>query len=267
MSWRGAFVVFGLIGLVWAFFFYRWFRDDPKDHPSVNSAELKMLDGAASNVGSHGDVPWEKLLASRTIWMLWIQYFLLSFPWYFYITWLPTYLQEARGLDKVTASKYAILPLLLGGLGSFTCGILSGKVARATGNLRFTRRLMAMIGFAGAGLLLVVSVNTQAVLPAMLLMGLASFCNDLVMPGAWGACMDVGGRYAGTVSGSMNMAGNIAGFVAPIVGGYILKTYNGDYNAFIYLMAAVYAGGLICWPLIDPVTPLDPRDRHAKAAA
>jgi sugar phosphate permease len=257
MSWRGAFMLFGAIGLIWAYFFYQWFRDNPRDHPSVNSAELRLLEGAEHNAGGHGDVPWGKLLASRTVWLLWIQYFLLSFPWYFYITWLPTYLQEARGLDKVAASRYAILPLLLGGLGSLTCGIVSGKLAKATGNTRFTRRLMAMIGFAGAALLLVASVRTEAVLPAMLLMGMASFFNDLVMPGAWGACMDVGGKFAGTVSGSMNMAGNIAGFVAPAVGGYILDSQGGNYNMFLYLMAAVYTGGLLCWPLIDPVTPID----------
>jgi MFS transporter, ACS family, glucarate transporter len=50
----------------------------------------------------------------------------------------------------------------------------------------------------------------------------ASFCNDLVMPGAWGTAMDVGGVYCGTLSGAMNMWGNFAGFLAPVVTGYIL---------------------------------------------
>ena len=58
----------------------------------------------------------------------------------------------------------------------------------------------------------------------MVVMGFASFCNDLIMPGAWAACMDIGGKYAGTVSGSMNMMGNLAGFVAPIVGGLMRDT-------------------------------------------
>jgi sugar phosphate permease len=260
VSWRGAFVIFGAIGLIWAYFFYHWFRDNPKDHKAVNAAELRLLEGTEDNAGGHGDVPWGKLLASRSVWLLWAQYFLLSFPWYFYITWLPTYLQESRGLDRVAASKYAILPLLLGGLGSLTCGVVSGMIAKETGNVRLTRRLMAMVGFAGAALFLVASIRTEPVLPAMLLMGMASFCNDLVMPGAWGACMDVGGKYAGTVSGSMNMAGNIAGFVAPPVGGYILSAYAGNYNVFLYVMAAVYALGVLCWPFIDPVTPLDQRE-------
>ncbi|MBM3793957.1 MAG: MFS transporter [Acidobacteria bacterium] len=260
MSWRGAFMLFGALGIVWAFFFYRWYRDNPKDHPSVNAAELALLAGNEGNAGGHGDVPWAKMFGSRTVMLLWVQYFLLSFPWYFYITWLPTYLQEARGLDKITASKYAVLPLLLGGLGSLTCGFVSARLARMTGSVRVARRAVAMVGFAGAAILLVASINTQAVLPAMLLMGMASFFNDLVMPGSWGACMDVGGKYAGTVSGSMNMAGNIAGFVAPPLGGYILASTNNDYTQFLYVMAGAYALGALCWPFIDPVTPIDPGD-------
>jgi MFS family permease len=91
----------------------------------------------------------------------------------------------------------------------------------------------------------------------MVAMGFASFCNDLAMPPAWAACMDVGGRYAGTVSGSMNMMGNLAGYAAPVVGGYIVHGEPSRYIYFLYLMAAVYALGTLCWPWIDPVTSIE----------
>jgi len=259
MSWRMAFVTFGAIGIFWAFFFYRWFRDSPRDHRAVNQAELALLSDAQEASG-HGNVPWGKLLRSRTVWLLWVQYFLLSFPWYFYITWLPTYLKEARGLDNQSVAYYAIFPLLFGGMGSFVCGTLSNRVAGMTGSVRFTRRLLAVIGFAGAAAMLVVSINTGNALLAMIFMGLASFFNDLVMPGAWGACMDVGGKYAGTLSGSMNMMGNMAGFCAPQVGGYILQTTGNDYTPFLYVMAGAYLLGTAVWPFIDPVTPIDQGD-------
>src|SRR5262249_58977884 len=137
------------------------------------------------------------------------------------------------------------------------CGILSNRIAKRTGSTKFTRRLMAMIGFAGAALLLVASVRTEAVLPAMLLMGMASFCNDLVMPGAWGACMDVGGKYAGTVSGSMNMLGNFGGVLSPIVIGYILHETNNNWTLTFYVSAAVYFAGAFLWRFLDPVTAID----------
>jgi sugar phosphate permease len=257
MDWRSAFAVFGSLGIVWAFFFYRWYRDNPKDHPSVNAGELALLKGAEKTASGHGDVPWGKLLRSRTVLLLWAQYFLLSFPWYFFITWLPTYLKEGRNLDTATAAKYAVFPLLFGGFGSFVCGLVSNRLAEMTGSVKFTRRALASLGFLGAAVMMVVSIRTSDPLFAMIAMGFASFFNDLVMPGAWGACMDVGGKYAGTVSGSMNMMGNMAGFVAPWFGGVVLQRTGGDWNSFLYVMAGAYLLGTVIWPLIDPVTPID----------
>ena len=106
--------------------------------------------------------------------------------------------------------------------------------------------------------MLVVSIQTREPAYAMLFMGLASFFNDLVMPGAWATCMDIGGEYSGTVAGSMNMMGNVAGFVAPTVGGYIVQR-TGNWDPFLYTMAAMYVLGTFCWPFIDPVTPIDAR--------
>ncbi len=68
--------------------------------------------------------------------------------------------------------------------------------------------------------------------------------------------MDVGGRFAGTFSGSMNMMGNLGGFVAPIATGYLLDL-TGRWDLAVYISAAVYLAGAVCWLLLDPETPLD----------
>ena len=119
------------------------------------------------------------------------------------------------------------------------------------------RRFFACFGFTGAAGLLMASFYIQDPLLAMLAMGMASFCNDLTMPGSWSTCMDVGGKFAGTVSGSMNMMGNLAGFVAPWLGGYILQRTSDDWNLLLYIMAGMYFVGTLCWPFPDPVTPLE----------
>jgi sugar phosphate permease len=256
IDWRWAFVLFGGLGIIWAVFFYRWFRDNPRDHRSVNAAELALLQGAEELASGHGDVPWRKFLTSRTVMLLWAQYFFLSFPWYFFITWLPTYLQEGRGLSEADSAVYAILPLLFGGFGDLSSGLVSSRVERALG-VRSGRRLLACVGFLGAAVFMALHTQIHDVLLAMLAMGMASFMNDLTMPPSWGACMDAGGKYAGTLSGSMNMMGNMAGFVAPWAGGWIVETTGGDWNVFLYVMAAVYLLGAVCWPFIDPVTPIE----------
>lgn len=321
-SWRMAFVLFGALGVIWAVWFYKWFRDNPKDHPAVNAGELKLLEECAKNAESHGEVNpatlrkvaasvilvvgtlaaasllypkqyglifavmvvvggiggylwgrnnqhtiWGKMLTNRSVWLLWVQYFLLSFPWYFYITWLPTYLQEHRHLSQGESANFAILPLFFGGCGSLVCGFLSPRIAKITGSVKTTRRVMASIGFFGAGVMLLLSIQMNDPLPGMIMMGFASFFNDLVMPGAWAACMDIGGRYAGTLAGSMNMMGNVAGFVAPMIGGVILETSQQatgtkDWNQFLYVMAIAYLLGTIVWPFIDPVKSIDQAESH-----
>ena len=87
--------------------------------------------------------------------------------------------------------------------------------------------------------------------------GLASFSNDLVMPGAWATCMDVGGKHAGSLSGAMNMAGNIGGAISPMAIGYMLSWSGNNWNLTFYVSAAIYLCGILCWKFLDPVTPLE----------
>jgi len=191
------------------------------------------------------------------VWLLWVQYFCVSFPWYFYITFLPKYLIESRHLTEEQASNYAVLPLLFGGFGSIAAGFLAKRINTAMGSVKAGRRLLSIGGLACACLLWIGVTKIEGTLTAMIVMSLASFANDLNMPGAWGSCMDIGRKYAGTVSGSMNMMGNLAGFAAPVVGGYILKNYDKNYNLFMYVMAAMYVIGAAVWPFIDPETPIE----------
>src|SRR5579883_443185 len=96
MTWRAAFAVFGALGLVWIAAFALWFRYRPADHPAVNAAERALLSEVKELGELRAGVPWRRLIAHRSLWLLWMQYFTLSFGWYFYVTWLPTYLQEFR---------------------------------------------------------------------------------------------------------------------------------------------------------------------------
>jgi MFS family permease len=256
MSWRHAFELFGGIGLIWAALFYRWYRDNPRDNKDINAAELRLIEDG-QHLAGHGSVPWGKFLRSKQVWLLCMQYFCLSYGWYFYITWLPTYLKEARHVSLGTGALLSTLPLFLGGCGSFLCGFFYPVVNRWTGDVGKSRRLMASIGFFGATGFLVLSSLLQDATWAMIAMGMASFSNDLVMPGAWAACMDVGGKYAGTLSGTMNMTGNLGGVLSPITIAYILTHTNNNWALTFYVSAAVYFAGIFFWLFLDPVTPLE----------
>ncbi|MHB8899304.1 MAG: MFS transporter [Thermoguttaceae bacterium] len=261
VSWRWGFVLFGAIGVVWAVFFYLWFRDDPREHAAVNPAELALIrEGRKTELIGHGNVPWLRFLSSRTVWMLWLQYFCLSYPWYFYITWLPTYLQEQRGVSATQAAFLACFPLFFGGLGNLVSGVVARRLEASGTDPGQSRRMIASTGFFLAAALLVLSTWLKNPWLAMLAMGASSFSNDLTMPPSWAACMDVGGRYAGSLAGSMNMMGNFGGMMGPLVLSYLLMWTGDDWDFTFYVSGAVYVVGGVAWLLIDPITPLDYED-------
>jgi MFS transporter, ACS family, glucarate transporter len=157
----------------------------------------------------------------------------------------------------VLAAALGGIPLLFGGLGALTAGVLSTRLIARTGRVTLVRRTIGFIGLTGAATLLMTSFYIRDPLWAMLAMGMASFFNDTTLPGSWTTCMDVGGRYAGTVSGSMNMLGNFGGMAGPIVVGYVLAWTHHDWQLAFAISAAIYFLGAICWLFIDPVTPLE----------
>jgi sugar phosphate permease len=256
MHWRTSFTVFGLLGVIWGILFYKWYRDNPREHKSVNAAEAALLPPDSENVSEHMDVPWSKMVRSKTVWCLCAQYFAASYSWYFFITWFPTYLLRERNLDMKQSALLAGMPLLLGGFGSLFAGWIAPYLTKWTGDVRATRRGLGAGGFMGAAALLVISTFLKNPYLAVMAIALVSFCNDLMMPSAWTACMDVGGKYVATLAGTMNMMGNLGGFVSPIVIGYIVQQTN-NWTLTFYVTAAMYALGSIFWLILDPVTPLE----------
>jgi predicted MFS family arabinose efflux permease len=259
-GWRWAFVSFAALGLVWCAIFLAWFKDDPATHGGVNAAEQEML--AASRVltthGSEGN--WWRLLLTRRVAMLGLQYFGFSYVWVFYITWLPTYLREGRGQSAQGAALLAMLPLLFGGFGSLAGGI----AAR-----RLPRRAIAIGGFAATAVLLIAFPRIHQVGPAMIVMGLASFASDLTMPISWDACVDIGAGYTATVAATMNMLGNLAGFVSPVVGGLLLQRMGSGeagWNLLIETMAGGAVVSAVCWLYLDPDAVRGERERKMNEA-
>lgn len=243
-GWRLAFVSFAGLGLVWAIVFLRWFTDDPARHRAVNAAEMELLEPSRVLTAHRaGQRHWLSVLLTRQVALLVLQYFCFSYVWYFYITWLPTYLEQGREQTASHAAALAVLPLLFGGFGSLATGLAP---------VRISRRAIAVCGFLGTAILLLAITRIPSVVFAMLVMGLASFSSDLTMPISWDACVDIGGPYTATVAATMNMLGNLAGFAAPVAGGIILQRTGGDWNLLIDTMAAAAAVSAACWLSLNP---------------
>ena len=243
LGWRWGFVALSLLGVLWVAVFLPWFRNDPAEHKGVNAEELKLLEGSRQLVLHDHGMPWYRLLMQRDIAFLGLQYFGFSYTWYFYVTWLPTWLQRVHGLTKLETAGYAMLPLALGGVGSIVSGMLP---------LSIPRKWVAIGGFTVTGILILIIPGVHDVKVAMALMALASFSSDLTMPISWNTCVEIGKQYTATVASTMNMLGNFAGFAAPLVGGIILDHTNQDWNMVLRTMAVAAFMSAACWFFIDP---------------
>lgn len=121
-------------------------------------------------------------------------------------------------------------------------------------HVRQIRRTLGMIGHGMACVILLISISLNNPITAMIAMGFSCFGNDIAMPGSWTGCMDMGGQFTGTLSGTMNMSGCIGGLLAPWIIPYILDTADGQWRIVIIVIAGWYAVGAFCWLGIDPVT-------------
>jgi MFS family permease len=257
MSWRMLAAILGGLGVLWALAFHRSYRDEPREHPGVDPAERALIEGGRPPDPPPTSTPWAALALSPAVWLICLQYTCLAYAWFFYVTWLPKYVVQGLGVDKGKAALLAALPLFFGGIGCLVSGYVAARVAVWTGSVRSARRFLACTGFAASALLLLLSFRLGNPVAAMVAMGLAGFTNDFVMPVSWAACMDVGGRHVGVLSGLMNTASAVAGGVAPLVTGFLLDRSGGDWSLTFQVSAAVYGLGLVCWLFLDSVTPLE----------
>lgn len=254
VSWRNTFVIFASLGVIWAVAFYLWYRDNPKDHPGVNAAELALLEESRKNLDTkHANIPWGRLVTTRSVLLLWVYYFCITYVWYFYITWLPKYMEQELKMNMQDSWSSILngLPLFLGGIGCFIGGFVARRMAAKSGNLSRARRQLGVFGMLGASGMIVLATTLNSPTYIMVALGLSGFCNDLSMPGAWGACMEVGGKLAGSVSGSMNMIGNFGGALGIVAIPWLMKVTDKNWDQVMYVAAAVYGIAAVCWAFID----------------
>ncbi len=260
MHWRAVFVIFGTIGFVWAWAWYRWFRDDPEMHASVDTQELGHILRGRGAASSHhlNAAGWRRILTNRSLLALCAAYFTQSYGFYFFITWLPTYLANARGFASTTLGVFAGLPLLLSVLADFFGGVTTDSLSRRFG-LRIGRCGVGGFSLLLASVLLISGTAMEHAIGAVMLISLALAFSNFLLGASWGACVDIAGSHAGVVTASMNTAGQIGGFLSPIVAAFLVERYS-SWSAPLYLCGILYFAGALCWWFVDPHTQILPGD-------
>jgi ACS family glucarate transporter-like MFS transporter len=252
-TWRESFVAFGVLGAAWAGVWYAWMRDDPREHAAVNAAEVAEIGPPAHT--SHGAVPWRRLARSRNLIVICAMYFCAIYGWYFFMSWLPQYLERARGFDIRAIGWLAPLPWIAIAAGCFLGGLLSDHLVRTRGR-RVGLRLPGIVGLPIAAGMIVGAILTPSAAYATAFLTAAAGFAALGIAAAWSTCLAIGGRHGGVVSGAMNMFGNLGGTVCPIVFGQSLQ-HLGSWNVPLASVAVLYAVSGLMWLAVDPEVSLD----------
>ena len=265
LPWRGLFVLFGSIGFLWAFAWWRWFRDEPADHPAVDALERATIEAGRAPRSSHrlDLATLRRVLADRSLVALCLMYFTQAYGFYFNITWLPTYLARTRGLTTarlgLLAGLIAGLPLILSAVADVVGGLTTDRITRRHG-LRAGRCGVGGASLTVAGLALIAGATVRDPIASALLIAVSGAGASFLLGSCWGVCQDIGGPHTGLVSGCMNTAGQVGAVLSPII-----LPYFEDPAVPLCIAGALYLAGAACWLLVDPrrairVDPVGGRD-------
>jgi sugar phosphate permease len=254
-TWTTPFWVLALLGVGWCACFWPWFRNRPEEMPTVNAAERQLIaSGRPLSAVEHHTVRWERMLRSMSVWGLCLMYGFVGFSGNFITNMLPLYLEDHRHLSPVDTTWVFGVTLGCGVVSCVLGGFLSDWFIRRTGNRKWGRRLNGCLGLGFAGLATLSVPLAREVWLMALLVSAWFFCNDLIMGPAWASCADIGERYAGTLSGAMNMIGAFAGAAGMALAGSLLG--HGQSDLMFMVFACSYGLAALSWLLVDVTKPL-----------
>ncbi len=253
-GWRNTFFVIGFIGLLFVLICWRWFKNNPSEMKGITEEEKNYIEKNRC-VTSHGSkISWKKILKSRSMLALVASFFTSQWGAYFFIAWLPVYLQKGRHFSedsmKFITSLVFVPAIAICLVGGYLADILVKKKG-----LKFGRRAVAMSALGLNSLLFLTEATTQndVVLITCFVIGFG--CVLVFGTAAFGVCIDVGGNHSGAVSGLMNCVGQIGAFFLAIIFGKIVDATH-DFNTPLFVISGLMCFGSLCWLFVDPTKKL-----------
>ena len=270
VGWRMAFVVTGALGLIWVAVWLVVYRD-PARHRGVDPESLARLRAAQSPPSPGGPIGWADLFRHRTIWGMMLGFFCLNFVAYFFTTWFPTYLLEARGFSLRQLGTLGMLPGLAAVVFEWVGGWTSDALQRRGWSLTAARKT-CLVGGLLASSLITLSAIVPSAAGAIALFTI-SF-GGIAFTGAniWALPNDVAPTqgHVASISGIQNAAANLAGIAISTFTGVMLAITHGSFivplsvaGGFCLLGAFTYL--FIVGPIAPLPTPTDTSSQGALA--
>lgn len=263
VGWRLTFVCIGAVGVVWTMVWFGFYADTPEAHPWISASEVDHI--RSGQILQHGvdktiAMKWYELLRYRNIWAMCLGFFTINYISYFFITWLPTYLVQQKGMGMIEMGFVAALPLSTGLVTEVVAGWLSDRVVRS-GRLSLTAtRKTFLIGGLAMALCIGLAALTQSVVLTVALLCLAKGGATIAASQVWALPGDVAPKnMTSMVAALQNMVSNFGGVMGPIVTGFIVAK-TGSFNAALMFSAFLGVLGILNYAfLLGKVEPLATR--------
>ena len=249
-GWRAPFFVNGLIGLIWVAVCFLWFKNNPAEMKNITREEKSFIETNRRFINPSQKFPWKAAFKNRSLWALVAAFFCSQWGLYFFLAWMPVYLQEGKHFSETEMQITTSYLFIIGIAGALLTGFLSDWLAKRKG-LRFGRRFIAIIalGVTGLSFLVAASSANNMIVSLSLIIGYLFFSTHGVM--AYSVCVDIGGDYAGTVAGIMNFFGQIGSFFLAISFGKIADITH-SYSLSVIILSIVLFIGSLLWLATDP---------------
>jgi MFS family permease len=214
-----------------------------------------------SRAGYQPGLSWRTMLKSRTLWCLCLMYFCSNAGWCFFITWDVKYYETVLRLSGTPLQIASGAPLFFGGIACLLGGFLTDALVRVLGR-RWGRTFQGMVSYFLGGFFFLLALLTTNPWLAVPCLCVASFLKDFAMASSWSVCIDIGHRYSGTVSGFMNMVGNLGTFVSPPIVAHLASA--GRWELALVYSACMFFTASAGWVFINPkrVIVYTPDDRR-----
>ena len=249
-GWRDAFLLLGVASLAWTVLYMCFFTNSPEQHRRITPEETAEIGYRVGDCdrAKHAATPWRKLI--RRMWLVTVVDFCYGWLLWVYLTWLPSYLRESRGFDLKQLALFTALPLLAGVVGDTLGGVVSDKLFKATGRLRFARCSVLVVGMGGSLAFLLPMLSANDPVTAVMFLSASFFFLEITNPVLWTLPLDIAGKYAGTAGGMMNTGFGVAGMISPVAFGFLIES-TGSYNVPFTISACLLGVGIVAALFID----------------
>ncbi|MSV35763.1 MAG: MFS transporter [Bryobacterales bacterium] len=241
ITWRTSFVVLGIASLLWLVVWMWFYRDDPREHPSITAAELATL--PARSAKARPEIPWLRL--GRRILPVTMVDFCYGWTLWLFQSWIPAFFYENYHLNLQSSALFSMGVLSAGVIGDTVGGVMTDRLLRRTGNVRIARRNVLIVGFLGAFVFLLPVMLIHDLTVATLGLSLAFFFSELIVAPIWAIPMDIAPRYAGTASGMMNFGFGAAGLISPAMFGYLVDRTGSWVVPFVASVVLLLIGAVL----------------------